>query len=485
MARILLGVIHEKRLAASHARRPVAPPTAAAALVAPIAHCTHMPAAYRGQARTARRQRSSGRVDHAAVAEGSRPMSWMRRVVEHHGCVLTTTAGRLTAALTAALIVGVCVGLAVLWPAGGSTPAGPLASGQIQPAEVVAVTRGSCENWGGPGCKLLEIELGEGQHAGQRSYITLGGDHGTPPVHAGDRITVLRNAPAGIDSALADQLPIDDPSQQPYSFIDFDRTSPLLFLVIGFAGLVIVLGRWHGLRALLGLGLSLLLVVEFVAPAILAGSSPLLIALIGSLAVMVVTIGVSHGIGVKSCAAMLGTAAALLLTALLALFVVRAANITGFSSEEATLLFAGTGTISLEGLVLAGMVIGALGVLDDVTVSQASTVMALRRANPALSVRRLFAEALAVGRDHLGATVNTLVLAYAGAALPILLIFNTNGTSFKNAVNGEPVAEQIVAMLVGSIGLIAAVPLTTAIAALVAGRIPASAVPEGLHHHHH
>ncbi len=131
------------------------------------------------------------------------------------------------------------------------------------------------------------------------------------------------------------------------------------------------------------------------------------------------------------------------------------------------------------------MVIGALGVLDDVTVSQASTVLALRRANPALGFARLFGEALAVGRDHLGATVNTLVLAYAGAALPVLLIFNSSHTPFADAVNREPVAEQIVAMLVGSIGLIAAVPLTTAIAALLASRMPVALVPEEHHGHSH
>ena len=141
--------------------------------------------------------------------------------------------------------------------------------------------------------------------------------------------------------------------------------------------------------------------------------------------------------------------------------------------------------LSIQGLVLAGMVIGALGVLDDVTVSQASTVMALRRANPALGFRRLFGEGLTVGRDHLAATVNTLVLAYAGTALPVLLIFTDQRIGFSEAVNREPVAEQIVAGLVGSTGLIAAVPLTTALAALLATRLPQWAVPDEPHDHAH
>jgi uncharacterized membrane protein len=135
--------------------------------------------------------------------------------------------------------------------------------------------------------------------------------------------------------------------------------------------------------------------------------------------------------------------------------------------------------------VLAGMVVGALGVLDDVTVSQASTVLALQRANPAQGLRRLFSEGLSVGRDHLSATVNTLVLAYVGAALPILLIFENQQTSFGDAINREIVASEIVAMLVGSIGLILAVPLTTGLAAWLARLVPVSALPEDAHHHHH
>ncbi len=253
---------------------------------------------------------------------------------------------------------------------------------------------------------------------------------------------------------------------------------------------VVGLARWKGLRSLVGLAASLALVTQFLVPAILEGSSPLLVALVGSLAVMLVTITLAHGTGVTSLAAMLGSAVSLLVTALLALLFVEAAQITGFSSEEGSLLSSSAsreGTqLSLSGLVLAGMVVGALGVLDDVTVSQASTVLALRRANPVQRLRRLFAEGLAVGRDHLSATVNTLVLAYVGAALPILLIFETQGTSFGDAVNREIVASEIVAMLVGSIGLVLAVPLTTALAAVLAHRLPAEALQgEDAHAHHH
>jgi len=164
---------------------------------------------------------------------------------------------------------------------------------------------------------------------------------------------------------------------------------------------------------------------------------------------------------------------------------VDAARITGLSSEEATLLEArARGELSIGGLVLAGVVIGALGVLDDVTISQASTVLALRRADPRLRPGRLFSAAMAVGRDHLGATVNTLVLAYAGASLPVLLVFAGQGTTIGQALTREAVAEEVVATVVGSIGLVAAVPLTTALAALLATRVPPGALPAAHAHAH-
>jgi uncharacterized membrane protein len=398
---------------------------------------------------------------------------------------LRTRAGHITAGLVAALVLAVIVGLVALRPGDGAEAPPPLGVGDVVGADVISVAHGGCENWAGPGCRVATIELRSGPSAGRRSTITLPNDRLAPQVTAGDRIRVARSVPAGLDPDLVEQLPIDDPSQQPFAFIDFERSSPLLALVLVFAALVVVLGRWHGVRALLGLLISLGIVVEFLVPAIVDGRPPLLVAMVGALAVMLVTIGLSHGVGLKSMAAILGTATSLGLTACLALFAVRSVEITGFSSEQATLLLSGVGDLSLQGLVVAGMVIGALGVLDDVTVSQASTVLALRRANASLGFVRLFGEALAVGRDHLGATVNTLVLAYAGAALPVLLIFNTNQTPFAEAVNREPVAEQIVAMLVGSIGLIAAVPLTTAVAAFLVTRLPASAVPVEQHGHAH
>jgi uncharacterized membrane protein len=253
-----------------------------------------------------------------------------------------------------------------------------------------------------------------------------------------------------------------------YAFYDFQRGTPMLILAIAFAAIVLLFARWRGALSLAGLGFSLAVVLLFVVPAILDGKPALAVAVVGGLAVALITIPLAHGAGPKSLAALLGTAVSLLLTALLALIFTEATHLTGMSSEEGTFLQLAGADLSLEGLLLAGMVIGALGVLDDVTVSQASTVLALRSANPTLRFRQLFGTALRVGRDHVSATVNTLVLAYVGASLPLLLIFSSADLGVGEALSTELVAKEVVATLVGSIGLIAAVPLTTALAAVLA-----------------
>jgi uncharacterized membrane protein len=271
----------------------------------------------------------------------------------------------------------------------------------------------------------------------------------------------------------------------PYSFSDFERRSPMLWLAAIFAALVLLTSRWQGLRALAGLAASLGIIVFFIAPAILEGRSPTGVAFIGALAVMLVTIPLAHGIGPKTVSACLGTAFSLSLTLVLAEFFIGLSHLSGITTDETVFLRATQQELSLQGLLLAGMVIGALGVLDDLTVSQSSTVMALRRVNPGLGFRELFKSALAVGHDHITATVNTLVLAYAGASLPILLVFSLADTSLGEAINFETVAEAVVGMLVGSIGLIAAVPITTGLAALLALRLEGPSLEDAHAGHAH
>jgi uncharacterized membrane protein len=290
--------------------------------------------------------------------------------------------------------------------------------------------------------------------------IQLGGGGLDPDVDPGDDIRVAKapEPPPGSEAVAGTG----------YTLYDFERRGPMLILAAVFVLVVVAFARWRGLLSLAGLAVSLVLVLVFVVPAILDGKEPLLVAVVGALAIALITIPLAHGWGPKSAAALLGSAASLVLTALLALLFTNLTQLTGLSSEEAVFLQIGDADVSLQGLLLAGMVIGALGVLDDVTISQASTVLALRRANPELSGGRLFRMALDVGRDHVSATVNTLVLAYVGAALPILLLFSAADLGVSDAANLEVVAKEIVATLVGSIGLIAAVPITTGLAALLA-----------------
>jgi uncharacterized membrane protein len=387
----------------------------------------------------------------------------------------TSSAGRIAIAAAGVIALATAIGLFALWPAKHEPPGDAAAlARETNQAEIVEAREVPCRNPAASGCRALTIELRDGPDEGDRSTLTVGDAGPSPDLNVGDRIRVVKN----------DVPPEAGAGVEEYSLSEIERRQPMLWLLAIFALIVVVFGRLRGALALVGLGVSLLIVTEFVLPAILDGSSPLAVALFGSLAVMLVTIALAHGLGPKSIAAILGTTAALLLTALLALLFADIAHLSGLTSEEATLLQAGDPGLSLDGLVIAGMVIAALGVLDDVTVSQASTVMALRRANPQQRLAELYRGALAVGRDHVAATVNTLVLAYVGASLPILLIFGVEGIPFADTINREAISEQVIGMLVGSIGLITAVPITTALAALLATRTSPAALGETEQHVH-
>ncbi len=378
-------------------------------------------------------------------------------------------------AVVLVLAIATIVGLAVLWPGEGKSNIGESIVAESESAEVTRVEQFPCSGIQSQTCRKVSIELRSGDRKGERSSLSLEAGRLDPDVDVGDRVRVVENiTPPGAEPIAG----------QEFSLTDFERGRPMLFLALAFGGLVILFGRLRGALSLVGLGLSLALVLLFVAPAIQDGKSPLAVAVVGAMAVMLVTITLAHGLGPKSLAAILGTAASLVLTVALAVIFTDLTHLTGLSSEEATFLLASEGGLSLDGLLLAGMVIGALGVLDDVTISQASTVLALRGANPAQRFRELFGRALDVGRDHVSATVNTLVLAYVGAALPVLLIFTAAPLGFTEAVNLELIAKEVVATLVGSIGLIAAVPITTALAALLARHIPAEQLPDADHTGH-
>jgi uncharacterized membrane protein len=275
------------------------------------------------------------------------------------------------------------------------------------------------------------------------------------------------------------------PARFRYALVDFQRRSALAVLLAIFVAVVLLLSRLQGVRALLGMAASLLVVVGFLLPALLRGGPPLPLALVTAIVVAFCALYLAHGVHVGTHVAFVGSVLALVLTTVLGATFMSVAHFTGLADENAVTLTVAAGELDLRGLLLAGLIIGALGVLDDVTVTQVSAVAELQAATPSRSAADLYRAGLRIGRDHVASSVNTLVLAYAGASLPLLLLFSEGGRAVTDVLTSEIVAVEIVRALVGSIGLVAAVPITTGLAALVVWRPPASprAEPERLANH--
>ena len=378
--------------------------------------------------------------------------------------------------MAAVLAAATIAGLIVLWPVHVESQVAQGISTESERANVSSVREGFCAGFSSQTCQFVHATIRTGREKGKHITIQLDAGGLDPNVDPGDKLRVAKTPkpPKGAPAVAGTG----------YTLYDFERRGPMLLLAGLFVLVVLLFARWRGALSLVGLAISLVIVLLFVVPAILDGKSALLVALVGAFAVAFTTIPLAHGWGPKSLAALLGSLASLLITALLAVLFTNLTHLTGLSSEEAIFLQIGAANVSLQGLLLAGMIIGALGVLDDVTISQASTVMALRRANPVLRLRRLSGLALDVGRDHVSATVNTLVLAYVGASLPILLLFSAADLGVSDALNLEVVAKEVVATLVGSIGLITAVPITTGLAALLALSVAPGEIEAGDAHGH-
>jgi uncharacterized membrane protein len=369
---------------------------------------------------------------------------------------------RLLLAGVGLLVLAVLAGLVALWPSG--RPADPAAAGQADPTRFVPATLTSvrtvlCQEAepGLPGSTCIKVRA-RPDGAEEVEFDTT--DPTGDTFRAGQRV----------------RLSILEQAGQPtfYNIRDLERGRPMLALATLFVLAVIAFGRWQGVRSLIGLACSFAVIVGFVVPAILEGSAPVPVALVGAMAIMLASLYLAHGPGRKTTAAVVGTALALGLTAALTASFVELAALTGLASEEALNASFQVGGISLRGLLLAGIILGGLGVLDDVTVSQASLVFELRKADPAAGFAELTRGALAVGRDHVSATVNTLFLAYVGASLPLLVLFVSGGEALGTVATAEAVAVEIVRALCGSVGLIAAVPLTTLLAAVLALEEPAA-----------
>lgn len=305
----------------------------------------------------------------------------------------------------------------------------------------------------------LRLEIEEGVLAGQVVDV----EHGlwlltneSRLFHAGDRVLVQHTR--GLEGE--DQFVISD----------YVRTGPLLWLTLLFVAATVLLSGWQGVRSLLGMAISLVVIVAFIVPQIMAGRDPVLVAILGSVVMMGLSLYLVYGWRDKTHVAVAGLLASLVLTGLLALWFVAWTRLSGYGAEEAGFLQVAGVQLDTQGLLLASIIIGTLGALDDIAVSQSSAIFELSKANRQLSWRALFGHGMTIGRDHIAAMVNTLLLAYIGAALPLVLLFSLNTEPLAVVLNREIIAEEVVRTLVGSLGLLAGVPLTSLIAAWAARR---------------
>ncbi len=385
--------------------------------------------------------------------------------------LLASTAGRTLTAIATALLVATVVAMVAMWPSKDKTEPSQALGGKTVAAEVQSSSLAPCGP-AGQRCRELTATISEGPDKGDTAVLTLGPQEATQSVDPGAtiRVSIDSQAPAGAAK---------------YGFVDIDRRTPLILLVIAFAIIGVVVARRQGFFAVIGLLCSVALITTFLVPAILAGESPLLVSVVAGMAVMFITLGLTYGLSAQSLAAATGIGICLLLATLLGSLALDSTQLDGRGGEYAQVLTqANVAGISLEGIVLAGMVIGALGVLTDTAVTQASAVMAVRRSNPTLGVRELYHEGFTVGRDHLAATIHTLVMAYVGTLLPLLLVLEAADVGLSDALNGQLLAEPLVATIIGSIALMASVPLTTALTALLAVRVPVEALAGGHEHAH-
>lgn len=385
------------------------------------------------------------------------------------------TARRLTLALLIPAGVLTALAMALLWPR-DAPHAAPAAEGPVRAlGQVVAVEHVTCpqlpeEGQRPPGlaarCGTVTVRVTDGPGAGRRVRTDVPSGPGAVRVAPGDDVVLMyvRDAVNG---------------QRAYSIVDHQRTTGLWVLAAAFALAVVAFGRWRGVTALAGLAVTFAVLLLFIVPAILDGRSPVLVAIVGSAAIMLSVLYLTHGFSLTTTVAVAGTLVSLTVTAALSAVATAGTHLSGVADETSNYLTITQRGVDMRGLLLAGIVIGALGVLDDVTVAQSATVTELALANPAYGFRRLYRAATRIGRAHIASVINTIVLAYAGAALPLVLLLSVGTAPIGEVLTGELIAQELVRSAVGTIGLIAAVPVTTALAAALAARHAVRAADDG------
>ncbi|MFB0837413.1 MULTISPECIES: YibE/F family protein [Arthrobacter] len=422
-------------------------------------------------------------------------------------------ANRILAAVLIPLALLTLAGMAALWPSGskeGISLANPYSTAPgvtFDTGTIQSVLTGSCMQ--GPGQQGSNQQGTGQQSSGQQGSNQQGsGQQGgaaqqqpnqgsectfafTEPDKGGSPVKVVINPDVAASHGVkpGDQIRYLNLSNvqgatgaqgsPAYIFVDFVRTLPIVLLAVLYAVVVIAVARWRGLRALIGLVGAYVVLANFLLPGLVEGKPPLLLALVGSTVIMIGVLYFAHGFSARTSTALLGTIFGLAITALLAAWATDAANLAGVGSHDAATLVNTSSNISISGVILCGLIISGLGVLNDVTITQSSAVWELYELAPASSARKLFTSAMRIGRDHIASTVYTIAFAYAGAALPILIIVMLYDRPLMDTLTSAELSEEVIRTLVGSIGLVLAIPVTTLIAVLVvkATGIRAAGVP--------
>ncbi|KAA0018928.1 YibE/F family protein [Antrihabitans cavernicola] len=317
-------------------------------------------------------------------------------------------------------------------------------------------------------CQRSLIDIKSGSDAGSKTLLEIAQGPGQPDLRVGDNIRLVKQT---------------DPSGATiYSFNDYARGSSLIIIGLVFLVVIVIVARWRGLRAVIGLVFAFAVLVTFLLPALLDGKPAIPVAMVAGAVILYAVLYLAHGVNLRTSSALLGTLASMILAAFLSWVAIKMTHLTGLSEEQNTNVQTYLQHVSITGLLLAGFIIGSLGVLNDVTITQASAAFELAAIDENATRRDIFTSAMRVGRDHIASTVYTLVLAYAGGALPLLLLFSVAGRSIQDVLTGDAVAIEIARSAVGGIALALSVPLTTAIAVLLArplGRVPAPAQAPG------
>ncbi len=387
---------------------------------------------------------------------------------------LSPLAARIVVSALAVIGIAVIIGAVLLWPSGAKAdiplPYQNAVGGSVstEGGHVVSSTLGDCASpsagqvltappaagiAGSGSCVQSIVAIDSGPNTGATTLLEFSRGPGQPNLLAGEHVRIFRQ--------------VDQQGATSYGFYDYERTWPLALLGLAFAAVIVAVARWRGLRALIGIVIAFAILVVFMLPALRDGEPAVPVALVASSAILFAVIYLAHGVSLRTSAALLGTLTAMLLSALLSWGAIELTHLTGLSQEQNNEVAAYLGHVSIKGLLLAGFIVGSLGVLNDVTITQASAVFELAHLSHG-SRREIFLRGMRVGTDHIASTVYTLVLAYAGSSLPLLLLFSVANRSLSDVLTSEGVAIEIARSAVGGIALALAVPLTTAVAAALA-----------------